>query len=381
MKKKILIIPHVLNHPVRVRGVALAEALAQRGHRVHLMSEFKLKKRTSFFGKILFHLKNLNFNKVKLSDNLTEVYSPRVQLQHPTLPRKIALLGLKKLIKKEKYDIVINGQPGKETLIGKDKTFRYILDVVDNHWDGYRKSDRPEIAKNIESHYNEEFTHADTTVVVSSVLQEIILKRWKTKSKIIPNGVDTHSFRGPHSPPHSHSFKKTGFLFGYIGGMDSYLQVDLINEAFDKVKAQHPLSQLIWIGAGSEYDRLNKNRAMWENKNIFPLGPVPTTKAAQWISLFDVGLIPKACNDFTHSMMPIKSVEYGAARKAVLSTPLLELKALAFPNISLVPETVDEWSSAMLKSIEKPLHWSPEWDHIFNRYDWDRIGESFEKLF
>ena len=381
---KILVLPHVLNHPVRVREVELAQALSKR-HEVILLTENKQPIGISKFQKIKFHFKNLFSSKKKEPhSNLTLITLSKLAFKG-FLPRLFDSLQLQRLINNNDFEIIINAAYAPQWHIKKKNNQKYILDIVDDHIEGHKLYDNLNAANIISDFYAREIKKINHLVVVSEKLRESTFKMWNIDSKVIPNGVDFNQFHSPKTLKESILLKEklnlqNKFIFGYIGGMDQFIDIQVVMDAFHIIQKEYPDTALVWVGDGDHYRNYQKNK-LSITQNVHFIGPVPTSQSANYIAMFNVGIIPKTVNLFTTAMMPIKSIEYSAARLAVIASPLSELARLSFPNVVLASLNTHDWVQAMKKQITEPLKWQENWDQIFSPYDWDHIARSFEELF
>ena len=98
--------------------------------------------------------------------------------------------------------------------------------------------------------------------------------------------------------------------------------------------------------------------------------PVSPDEAAAWFHATDIGVLPFEPCPFTHNALPLKVLEYGAARKTVLASPLKELQTLQLPHVRLLPLERQAWAQALLDEAHSPTPWEPAWDAVIERYDW-----------
>jgi glycosyltransferase involved in cell wall biosynthesis len=379
----VLVIPHVLSHPVRVRGAELARALAAR-HEVTLLTGVLQEEGISRLGKAVFHARSL------LGAGSTPRGPVRPGLRErrlPTLAARVRGAGaveraaFRLELRRGRFEVIINAACAPGWSVPRGTPGRYILDLVDDHAAGARLHGDPALAGRIDRFHERELPRAHHVTVVSEGLRESFSARARPDviPVVIPNGAHVARLRAPDAARvarlRSRLELEGRFVFGYIGGMDSYVDVATVTAAFGRVHARHPRARLLWIGDGERY------RAREPREGARFLGPVPVEESAEHIALFDVGLIPKTVDAFTDAMMPIKSVEYGAARIAAIASPLAELRRLALPNTRLAPLREADWEAAMLGAIENPVAWRAEHDAVFDAYDWDRIARRFEALF
>jgi hypothetical protein len=116
------------------------------------------------------------------------------------------------------------------------------------------------------------------------------------------------------------------------------------------------------------------------NPDVIFTGPIPPEQIATCFQAVDIGVLPFQICPFTDNALPLKILEYGAARKRVLATPLKELKTLAFPHVSLLEPDPALWSAALEQEAKAPSPWNPGWDSVIAGYDWPLVLSNLPRL-
>jgi glycosyltransferase involved in cell wall biosynthesis len=107
---------------------------------------------------------------------------------------------------------------------------------------------------------------------------------------------------------------------GYFGVIDERLDAGLVEAVADA----HPDWQLVMVGPVVKIDRAR----LPQRQNIHWLGMQPYALLPYLIAAWDVGLLPFARNEATRYISPTKTLEYMAAEKAIVSTPISDVVAL-----------------------------------------------------
>jgi hypothetical protein len=95
---------------------------------------------------------------------------------------------------------------------------------------------------------------------------------------------------------------------------------------------------------------------------------------AAWYQLSEVGVLPFEVTPFTTAAFPLKVIEYGAARRLVVASPLAALEEASLPYVRLVDRTsVTAWAEAIASALDAV--WNPSWDESLERYDWRSLGQ------
>lgn len=110
-----------------------------------------------------------------------------------------------------------------------------------------------------------------------------------------------------------------GRVAAYTGSLDFRLDIDLLVEVIGRLPAWS------FVFAGPVESQIERRLAAFPNA-VFH-GPVPPEEVPAILTAADVCLMPYRQDGFTQNLFPIKLVEYLAAGKPVVSTPLPCLRA------------------------------------------------------
>ena len=94
--------------------------------------------------------------------------------------------------------------------------------------------------------------------------------------------------------------------------------------------------------------------------NVAWVGQVPFDRLASYLRLIDVGLTPYADSPFNRASFPLKTLEYLAAGRAVISTPLPAVSELA-TDLIITAQDAREFAAAALRLAARPRR--PEGRH------------------
>ncbi len=92
----------------------------------------------------------------------------------------------------------------------------------------------------------------------------------------------------------------------------------------------------------------------------------------------DTAILPNVPMDFQHHAFHAKIIEYTAAGKIIVSTPLQEVRRLAWPNILLADVGSPAWNDAMRKA--RSMAWNPAWNGLVEDFDWRRLAKRLEDV-
>lgn len=217
---------------------------------------------------------------------------------------------------------------------------------------------------------NKVLQEADLLLSSSQTLMERKIRQSKRKERslFLPNGVNCDRFKDVASYTHNRQV-----TLGFVG----HISKRRINFALVK---QIALLRSEWkiefIGPGAESDKIELEKLA---SNIEVKEPVDGDEIPKVIGRFDVGVIPynieKADMDY---VFPRKALEYLAAGKSVVSTPLKEVERLC-PYVLVANNPVDfvEKVEQALKTDISPL----QKRKFAQKYDWEVLmGELVNDL-
>jgi glycosyltransferase involved in cell wall biosynthesis len=135
----------------------------------------------------------------------------------------------------------------------------------------------------------------------------------------VPNFVDTENVisKGKNEQLLKKYELEDKLVFGYAGNIGSAQGVDIITKAAGRTKELNDIVYLI-IGDGIERIKLENDIKKMELKNVLLLPPVNKDHIVNFISLFDVMIIPLVKNELFKITIPSKLYESMSAEIPVL---------------------------------------------------------------
>jgi glycosyltransferase involved in cell wall biosynthesis len=134
---------------------------------------------------------------------------------------------------------------------------------------------------------------------------------------------------------------------GFFGVIDERIDLHLIGTLAEA----RPDWQFMMVGPVVKIDAA----ALPRRPNIHWLGQQPYTRLPALVAGWDVCLMPFALNEHTRFISPTKTLEYLAAEKPVVSTPVKDVISLYGPAVR-----VADSAEAFLAACELLLHETPE---------------------
>ena len=239
--------------------------------------------------------------------------------------------------------------------------------------------DGPLYRRIINRHVRSEVKKADLLTAVSHKLVEYIKQRYGRLAHYLPNGTDIAKFEEVSWEEVEKIREWFGlgrkFVIGYIGYFGGWSGLNFAIEVYRKLKDHVKDAVLFIVGSGEEVDRY-KDRS---EEGVIFTGAVDQTEVHKYFCSIDVGILTSPLVGFRDYSFPIKVIEYSAARKMVVSTPISELKRINLPNVLLAEYgSLDEWVRALMRV--KETTWDPSWDQVIEKYDWGRICRKLVEL-
>lgn len=155
---------------------------------------------------------------------------------------------------------------------------------------------------------------------VISCTAQILYEQHRGSGKpvfLCPNGADFQHFsqasRKSPRPPQLAAIPNNEPIIGFYGAMASWVDYDLVEKIAERYK-------VVLIGKNRFYD-MGAN-----HHNILNIDHVDYAHLPQYLSHFDVAMIPFKLTDLIKGCDPIKFYEYLAAGKPVVATEIDELK-------------------------------------------------------
>ena len=162
---------------------------------------------------------------------------------------------------------------------------------------------------------------------------------------------------------------------GYYGVIDERLDLRLI----DQVAAARPEWQFVFIGPVVKIEPAD----LPQRPNIAWLGGRDYSELPQYLSGWDVALMPFAINEATRYISPTKTPEYLAGGKPVVSTPIADVVA-DYGRLEAVSiaGTADEFVAACEKALALPRQgaWLRAADAVLANTSWDKTFQQMDKL-
>jgi UDP-galactopyranose mutase len=196
-------------------------------------------------------------------------------------------------------------------------------------------------------------------------------RAYGTKVHCHPSGVEFERFAADVGP-HPLAAMLSAPVLAYVGVIDERLDYDLIAALADAFPNGHV------ILAGPVV-KVAPSR-LPQRPNVHYTGRLHYNALPSLLAGADVALMPFAINRATASISPTKTLEYFAARRPVVSTPIADVVA-AYGDIAYVAADADAYIAAVRAALLAPAERiergvavarDQTWDAIFDRM-WDEL--------
>lgn len=279
-------------------------------------------------------------------------------------------LVLDRFIRTHEIDVVINANAFQFGLSKKTaRRVTYIYDLVDDHL-----SKEPKRSwRRSRSFCIREFPKAQSIITISQKLQ-MLLRNLGYESTLVPNGVDTATYRCQQDGAVAEIRRMLDLdgrrVIAYIGNHSGWFSnIPFLLEAFRLLRKKIGDVALLVVGPMREEER----RALAVEPSVIVTGPVSATEVHNYFQVADIGVLPFLPGPFTDNSLPLKVLEFGAARKSMVAAPLEELRLVGFPHVELTPLDTDLWAETICQMLLGPQSWPQEWDELIEKYDWSNV--------
>jgi teichuronic acid biosynthesis glycosyltransferase TuaH len=226
----------------------------------------------------------------------------------------------------------------------------------------------------IEREERSQLRHADVAVVISKQLAD----RWTSLGfdrpiVIIPNGVDTAAYRGLHAVAPAAGIDLVRPVAGLVGQLSNRIDIRLLESV---VAAD---CSLLIVGPHDPSWEPRRFEQLISHPRVKWVGPVPFAQLPPFLKSIDVGLTPYVDTEFNRASFPLKTLEYLAAGKPVVSTDLPAVRWLDTDLVTVAdPSTFGGAArAAALASVSNDLVCRRV--AFAEQHSWENCADSFAK--
>jgi teichuronic acid biosynthesis glycosyltransferase TuaH len=159
-------------------------------------------------------------------------------------------------------------------------------------------------------------TRADAIAVVSPVLRDRF-RRMGYEATVVPNGCAVDAYHEVPTAPWPWDVPRFDRpAAGFVGNINGRIDLGLLEAIAD---AGHPL---LLVGPHQPSCPPDRFAALTARLGVHWTGAKPFAELPRYLRAIDVGLTPYVVDDFNRASFPLKTLEYLAAGRAVVSTAL-----------------------------------------------------------
>ncbi|MBI5671446.1 MAG: glycosyltransferase [Chloroflexi bacterium] len=199
---------------------------------------------------------------------------------------------------------------------------------------------------------------------------------YNSNTHLFPSGVEVEHFaratrRNAFERPADMEHIEAPVI-GYFGVIDERMDLDLLQY----VAQSHPEWNLVLIGPVVKIDPT----ALPIAPNVHCLGMKSYQQLPAYLAHFDVALVPFAMNEATFFLSPTKTLEYMAAHKPIVATPIQDVIEL-YGDVVHVGYTPAEFVAQIEAALTEPasLRRLKE-DKLLAQHTWDSIAGNMHRL-
>jgi teichuronic acid biosynthesis glycosyltransferase TuaH len=156
---------------------------------------------------------------------------------------------------------------------------------------------------------------ADAIAVVSPGLQKRYADEGWT-AELVPNGCLPEAYDGVDEVPRPDDVDLPGPVAGFVGHLNHRIDLTLLESVADTG------ASLLMVGPAVPGYLTERFDQLCGRPNVCWVGGKPFAALPAYLRLIDVGLTPYADSAFNRASFPLKTLEYLAAGRAVVATPL-----------------------------------------------------------
>ena len=180
---------------------------------------------------------------------------------------------------------------------------------------------------------------ANLTVAVSPVLVD----RWASTGAVVrylPNGVDARSFDSDSAVEDAVDIRLPSPIAGVVGTLSERLDMDLLRTVAEQMS-------VLLVGPESFRTDRSGFSHLISMPSVQWVGPRDFADLPSYYRSIDVCLLPYTLSEFNRASFPLKSLEYLAAGKPVVSTSLDSVTDMDAPGVSIADDPAEFAANAM----------------------------------
>lgn len=193
---------------------------------------------------------------------------------------------------------------------------------------------------------------------------------------LFPSGVETEHFAKANEPE---TFAKPADLaniaapiIGYFGVIDERMDFGLL----EYMANSHPEWQIVLLGPILKVGPHELPQA----PNLHYLGMKSYDELPAYLAFFDVAMVPFVLNESTEFLSPTKTLEYMAAHKPIVATPIRDIVEL-YGEVVRIGHDHNEFINHVQTALnENPYQRLAKENDLLLQYTWNNIANRMQLL-
>lgn len=185
---------------------------------------------------------------------------------------------------------------------------------------------------------------AEQIITVSPTLADR-WRQWGCEVSVVPNGCDFDRFAATDAAPDPRDVRLRRPIAGFVGQINDRIDLSLLEAVADTGHS------LLLVGPISTLSERKRFERLLTRPNVQWVGAKPFEEMPSYLKVMDVGLTPYTDTAFNRASMPLKTIEYLAAGRAVVASDLPAARFLATEFVSLASAPA-EFAEATVRLLE-----------------------------
>jgi glycosyltransferase involved in cell wall biosynthesis len=160
----------------------------------------------------------------------------------------------------------------------------------------------------------------------------VVADTWRSRGLdpvLVPFGADVDAYLEIEQAPRPADVSLPGPVAGFVGHINDRIDLRLLEDIADRDRS------LLLVGPKDPAFEPDRFDALRRRANVRWVGPKPFGALPGYLRLIDVGVVPYRDSPFNRGSFPLKTLEYLAAGRAVVSTDLPATRWLATGLVSI----------------------------------------------
>ncbi|MFI7602245.1 glycosyltransferase [Actinoplanes sp. NPDC049681] len=215
---------------------------------------------------------------------------------------------------------------------------------------------------------------ADAVAVVSEAIRERYARNG-VHAQLVANGCRPDAYARVDDAPIPSGVSLPGPVAGLLGHVNDRIDLALLEAVADTG------SSLLIVGPVAPGYDTTRFDALTARPNVCWTGPKPYEEMPSYLRLIDVGLTPYADTAFNRASFPLKTLEYLAAGRGVVATPLPAVTWLGTDLVSTAP-TPEAFAARVREALAVPrtAELAARRRAFAREHSWDRRAGQFAGL-